>query len=386
MRTYGRLLRHPSTALSLVAALIGAIPIGMWPLAIVLGVLDGGGTAADAGVLAAVFGVGNAVGVVTQGALLARVRASLLLPLFSVLGLVAAVLLLGDLRPGGCGACRHRDPRRHARGAGTVRELAAGRRPARRVRARERAVPGGHRDRSARRRRARDLGAGAARRRSRRARRRRPPCCSPRAPRAAGTPRGCGRAGVGAPVVGGRLVLLGIAAAAGFGIGTLQVLVPLRSGAAASGAAFALLALAEVAGAVLVGGRVGPRHAFRHARRRHRGRWRSVYLLLGAGVGAVSRRSCSAWRPRCSRSARRSRSTASSRPAACRRSSRCRSRCSSSGRPRGARRGRRSRPPRSSLAGGAAARRRRSSRRPTAPAQPCGPRGVDAGGRPAHAR
>ena len=93
MRTYGRLLRHPPTALSLGAALIGAVPIGMWPLAIVLGVLDGGGTAADAGLLAAVFGVGNAAGVVMQGALLARVRASLLLPLLPFL------LRFGEMEP-----------------------------------------------------------------------------------------------------------------------------------------------------------------------------------------------------------------------------------------------------------------------------------------------
>jgi hypothetical protein len=263
VRTYGRLLRHPSTALSLVAALIGAVPIGMWPLAIVLGVLDGGGTAADAGLLAAVFGVGNATGVVTQGALLARIRASLLLPVFSVLGLVAAVLLLGDLRLAGAAlagiaipavtpAVRGRFasslPGRDRPGAYALVNVlfqsgiaigplaAAALATAGLVRfAPSIAATGGVM--------AAVLLAVAHRGRA---------VAAPRIAVAVGSAPGRGV-----------LVLLGVAGSAGFGIGTLQVLVPLRSGAATSGAAFALLALAEVAVGVLLGGRVGPRHAFR---------------------------------------------------------------------------------------------------------------------------
>lgn len=286
MRTYGRLLRHPSTALSLVAALIGAIPIGMWPLAIVLGVLDGGGTAADAGLLAAVFGVGNALGVVTQGALLARVRASLLLPLFSALGLVAAVLLLGDLRLAGAAlagiaipavtpAVRGRFasslPGRDRPGAYALVNVlfqagiaigplvAAALATTGLVRfAPSIAALGGV------------LAAGllAVAHRGR----------AVIAPRTA-------VGGGGAPGRG-VLVLLGVATAAGFGIGTLQVLVPLRSGAATSGAAFALLALAEVAVAVLLGGRVDPRRAFRLIVA-GTAAMVAVYALLASGGPAV---------------------------------------------------------------------------------------------------
>ena len=286
MRTYGRLLRHPSTALSLAAALIGAVPIGMWPLAIVLGVLDGGGTAADAGVLAAVFGVGNAIGVVTQGSLLARVRASLLLPAFSLLGLVAAVLLLGDLRIAGAAlagiaipaitpAVRGRFasslPGRDRPGAYALVNVlfqagiaigplvAAALATAGLVRfAPAIAASGGvvaavllavaHRGRT---------------------------LPAPRITASAGAAPGRGV-----------LALLGVATAAGFGIGTLQVLVPLRSGAATSGAAFAVLALAEVAAAVLIGGRVGPRHAFRLILV-GTAAMVTVYALLASGVPAV---------------------------------------------------------------------------------------------------
>ena len=294
MRTYGRLLRQPSTTVSLIAALIGAVPIGMWPLAIVLGALDAGGSAADAGLLAAVFGAGNAVGVVTQGALLARVRASALLPAFAVLGVVAALLLHGG--PGTTGASL----------AGSA--LAGLAIPAITPAVRGRfatSVPGPDRPgayalvnvlfqagiavgpivaaalastglvgwaptiAAA-------LGLGAALLLAA-AHRGRP------APAPAALVLDVRRAAAGRGVV----VLLAIAASAGYGIGTLQVLVPVRSGAAASGAAFALLALAEVAGAVLVGGRVGPRHATRMLLL-GTGVMAAVYLVLGAGAAAVA--------------------------------------------------------------------------------------------------
>lgn len=288
LRTYGRLLRHPPTSLSLLAALISAIPIGMWPLAIVLGVLDGGGSAADAGLQAAVFGVGNAIGVVSQGALLARIRATRLLPVFAVLGVVAAVLLAtggglagaalaGIAIPAVTPAVRGRfasslpgadRPGAYAlvnvlfqAGIAIGPLIAAGLAAAGLVRwAPSFAALGGliaagllvvaHRGRM------------------------RPTGTRPVAVQSVSA----ARAGV--------LALLGVATAAGFGIGTLQVLLPVRTGAATSGAAFAVLALAEVAGAVLVGGRVGPRHAFRLVVGGALA-MAVVYVVIGGGVAAV---------------------------------------------------------------------------------------------------
>lgn len=284
MRTYGRLLASPATTVSLVAALIGAIPIGMWPLTIVLGALDGGGTAADAGVLAAVFGVGNAVGVVSQGALLGRVRAALLLPLFAALGVVAVALqaggavlagaaLAGVAIPAVTPAVRGRlaislpgadRPGAYAlvnvlfqAGIAIGPLLAAALASAGLVGvAPAIAATGGL------------LGAGLL------------------AVAHRGRPeRAIGTAAARAPAAGA-LVLIAAAGAAGFGIGTLQVLVPVRTGPATSGAAFALLALAEVAGAVLLGGRAGSRHAFRMLVLGTAG-MAALYVLLQLGVAPV---------------------------------------------------------------------------------------------------
>lgn len=289
MRTYGRLLKHPSTSLALLAALLGAIPIGMWPLAVVLGVVDRGGSAAEAGLLAAAFGVGNAAGVVTQGALLARVRATVLLPAFSALGAVAAVLLLGDLQVAGAAlagiaipaitpAVRGRFasslPGRDRPGAYALVNVlfqagiaigplvAAGLATAGLVRAAPAIAAGG--------------GIVAAVLLAVAHLRRELPIAAPEAvPGPAGAP---GR---------GVLVLIAVAATAGFGIGTLQVLVPIRSDAATAGAAFAVLALGEVAAAVLLGGRVGPKHAFRLL---VVGTFAMavVYAVLGSGVPVVA--------------------------------------------------------------------------------------------------
>lgn len=294
MRTYGRLLRQPSTAVSLAAALLGAIPIGMWPLAIVLGALDRGGSAADAGILAAVFAVGNAVGVVLQGALLARIRATRLLPAFALLGVVAAALLQAGGGPGGTAlagaalagvAIPAITPAVRGRFAVSVAEadrpgayalvnvlfqagtaigpLAAA------------ALAGVGRVGAAPAL-AAALGLVAAVLLAAAHRGGRDPLRVP-------SPMGAGRG----PAGRGLVLLLGVAASAGFGIGTLQVLVPVRSGAAASGAAFALLAVAEVAGAVLVGGRLGSRHTFRMLVV-GTAAMGAVYLALGAGASAVA--------------------------------------------------------------------------------------------------
>ena len=288
MRTYGRLLRHPPTSLSLLAALISAIPIGMWPLAIVLGVLDSGGTPVDAGLQAAVFGIGNAIGVVSQGALLGRIRAGRLLPAFAALGVVAALLLssgaglagaalAGIAIPAVTPAVRGRfasslpgadRPGAYAlvnvlfqAGIAIGPLVAAGLAAAGLVRwAPPLAAIGGL------------VAAGLLVV----AHRGRPQPVAVRPVRGKGV----------ATAWTGVLALLGVATAAGFGIGALQVLLPVRSGAATSGAAFAVLALAEVAGAVLVGGRVGVPHAFRLVVA-GTAAMAVVYLLLGAGVAAV---------------------------------------------------------------------------------------------------
>jgi hypothetical protein len=287
VRTYGRLLRHPPTSLSLLASLVSAIPIGMWPLTIVLGVLDAGGGAAEAGLQAAVFGVGNALGVVSQGALLARVRATRLLPAFAALGVLAAVLLANGFGLAGAAlagiaipavtpAVRGRfaaslpgvdRPGAYAlvnvlfqAGIAIGPLIAAGLASAGLVRvAPSLAAAGGL------------LAAGllvvAHRGRLR-----------PVVVRPIGITGAAARTGV--------LALLGVATAAGFGIGVLQVLLPVRTGAATSGAAFAVLALAEVAGAVLVGGRVGSRNALRLVVG-GTGAMALVYALIGSGAAAV---------------------------------------------------------------------------------------------------
>jgi predicted MFS family arabinose efflux permease len=291
MRTYGRLLRHPPTTVSLLAAFIGAIPIGMWPLAIVLGALDRGGSPADAGLVAAVFGIGNAIGVVTQGALLARVRATRLLPAFAALGIVAAVLLQGDGSLAGAAlagiAIPAITPAVRGRFAGT---LAGPDRPGAYALVNvlfQAGIAVGPLVAAA-------LAASGLGRWA-------PPIAAVGGLAAAGllvvADLGRGRAPAlsTAPVVvpvgggvarAGVLVLLAVATTAGFGIGTLQVLIPVRAGAATSGAAFAAIALAEVGGAVLLGGRAGSRHAFRLLVG-GAAAMAVVYLLLGAGLAAV---------------------------------------------------------------------------------------------------
>ena len=287
MRTYGRLLRQPRTSLSLLAAFIGAIPIGMWPLAIVLGALDRGGSAADAGLVAAVFGIGNAIGV-TQGALLARVRAALLLPAFAALGIVAAVLLQGDGGLVGAALAGIAIPAITPAVRGRfARTLAGSDRPGAYALVTvlfQAGIAVGPLV-------AAGLAASGLVRWA-------PPIAAIGGLAAAGlvvlADLGRRRT-VAAPSVARRrvplvragvLALLGVATAAGFGIGTLQVLVPVRSGAATSGAAFAALALAEVSGAILVGGRAGSRHAFRLLVG-GAAAMAVVYLLLGAGLAAI---------------------------------------------------------------------------------------------------
>ncbi|RIX31226.1 MFS transporter [Amnibacterium setariae] len=288
MRTYGRLLRRPSTALALLAAFIGAVPIGMWPLTVVLTALARGGSAVDAGLVAAVFGVGNALGVVTQGALLARVRTAPLLIGAAAVGVPAVLLLQGPWSLAGAAlaglAIPAITPAVRGRFAGTLPGadrpgayalvnvlfqagialgplLAAGLAASGRVAlAPPLAAAGG-------------IGAAvllvAAHRGAV------PATARAAAPRTAATGS---RSGV--------LALLLVAGSAGFGIGTLQVLLPVRSGATTAGAAFAVLALAEVAGAVLVGGRVGPHRAVRLLLG-GTAAMAAVYGLLATGLAAV---------------------------------------------------------------------------------------------------
>jgi hypothetical protein len=56
----------------MVASMVGTVPIGMLALGIVVATRAGTGSYAVAGVVAASFGVGNAVGLVVQGRAMAR--------------------------------------------------------------------------------------------------------------------------------------------------------------------------------------------------------------------------------------------------------------------------------------------------------------------------
>ena len=105
---YAALLRLPEARAPLIASALGALPIGMFGLAILLLARDTTGSFASAGRVVAAFGLANALGAVAQGRLMDRLGQTRVLR-------VAAV-----------------DPRRRARRA------RAGRR-ARRVRARARA-------------------------------------------------------------------------------------------------------------------------------------------------------------------------------------------------------------------------------------------------------
>lgn len=74
---YRRLLGDPSFSVGIVAVAVSAVVLGMVPLTLVLG--SPGRRLADGAVLAAAFGIGNALGVPSQGLLIARFPTRLVL-------------------------------------------------------------------------------------------------------------------------------------------------------------------------------------------------------------------------------------------------------------------------------------------------------------------
>lgn len=73
MRSYVRVLRTPGLRVPLTAAVVGALPLGMFSLGLLLFLRAWTGSLADAGLGMGVFGVGNAVGLGVQGRLIDRV-------------------------------------------------------------------------------------------------------------------------------------------------------------------------------------------------------------------------------------------------------------------------------------------------------------------------
>lgn len=72
LRPYLHLLRTPGLAVPLLASVLGALPIGMLELSVLLLVRLETGSFAEAGAMAGAIGVGNALGIIVQGALIDR--------------------------------------------------------------------------------------------------------------------------------------------------------------------------------------------------------------------------------------------------------------------------------------------------------------------------
>lgn len=101
MHAYVLLLRRPSISVRLVVVLLSAVPIGMLPLAVVLDCLARGGSPAAAGTLSGALALGNAAGILAQGALLGRIRPSVLLPASAIVCVLATLAVA--LTPSGSG-------------------------------------------------------------------------------------------------------------------------------------------------------------------------------------------------------------------------------------------------------------------------------------------
>jgi MFS family permease len=86
--------------LPVLASFLGAVPIGMVGLAVLLAVRAATGSLADAGVAAGAVGVGNAIGLVVQGRLISRWGLTLPLAGAAVLGPAALVAFAVGARPG----------------------------------------------------------------------------------------------------------------------------------------------------------------------------------------------------------------------------------------------------------------------------------------------
>ena len=91
-RPFVRVVRTPGVALPVVASFLGALPIGMLGLGVLLLVHSTTGSFATAGLVAGAFSIGNAVGLVTQGHCIDRYGQTRVLV---VSGLLCPAALLG---------------------------------------------------------------------------------------------------------------------------------------------------------------------------------------------------------------------------------------------------------------------------------------------------
>ncbi|WP_161789683.1 MFS transporter [Phaeacidiphilus oryzae] len=78
----------------MIATVVGAFPLGMFSLAILLFVRDRTGSLAEAGLAVGVFGVGNAVGLILQGRLIDRIGQSAVLAPAGLVCAAGSVLLV----------------------------------------------------------------------------------------------------------------------------------------------------------------------------------------------------------------------------------------------------------------------------------------------------
>ncbi len=101
MRPYLRVLRTPGLRVPLIATVLGALPLGMFGLGLVLFVHARTGSLGEAGLGAGAFGVGNAVGLTVQGWLADRFGPAVVLVSAGVACAVWTVLLVVVVPPAG---------------------------------------------------------------------------------------------------------------------------------------------------------------------------------------------------------------------------------------------------------------------------------------------
>ncbi len=93
-RRYGELLALPGARRPVIASAVGSMPIGMFGLAILLLAEDTTGSFAVAGRVVGAFGIGNALGAVTQGRLMDRLGQTRVLRPAAAAHLIACVVLV----------------------------------------------------------------------------------------------------------------------------------------------------------------------------------------------------------------------------------------------------------------------------------------------------
>ena len=93
-RRYGELLALPGARRPVIASAVGSMPIGMFGLAILLLAEDTTGSFAVAGRVVGAFGIGNALGAVTQGRLMDRLGQTRVLRPAAAAHLIACAVLV----------------------------------------------------------------------------------------------------------------------------------------------------------------------------------------------------------------------------------------------------------------------------------------------------